>query len=104
MAELIKLYDAKFPKMEGDEFSMFLCDPESSDEKQKQLLRKLLDHKHSSAKPWFEYISYVQNSAPMHNKRKLMLIRLLNRSMNAIDEENYKEDKYYLQLVKVCLN
>ena len=50
-------FKSKFPKP-GDS-SMFMLD-EESDEKQFKLLAELLAEV-TTAKPWFEYISYLQN-------------------------------------------
>ena len=55
---LMDVFRSKFP--ESTDFSMFMLDQEDSDEKQSSLLRELLAQI-TSAKPWFEYISYLQH-------------------------------------------
>ena len=105
MQSLLELFHSNFPLSTEVDFSVFMYSlSDTADEKQTKLLKKLLE-KPSSPKPWFEYISHLQNldSKGQSRSKKAQLIKLLNRGLEVIDNVKHKGDKYYERLQKVAI-
>ena len=80
---------------EREEFKLLLCDVETCDEKQKDLLKPLLFEKdgHQVAENWGNYLAYTITSFP---DRNVHLQRLVNKALEFLDETQNRDNKFYL--------
>jgi hypothetical protein len=95
-------FDTRLKNKARDEFKLLLCDVETCDSHQLELLTKLLDYQkddepygHTNIINWVRYISCTSDLFP---ERKLYLQRLVNKAFEFFDESSYKLDKSYLCL------
>jgi hypothetical protein len=92
---LIEIFNEKLKTKTFEQFSILMCDLDQCDPDQRCLLHSLLVDDYKSVKNWSEYISYVVSNNP---ERKLQLQRLINKSLEFLDESELKDDKHYLAI------
>lgn len=78
-----------------EQFSLLLCDVQKCSTLQRDLLHKLLFDDHRSPELWFAYIDFVVKTNP---DRRLQLQRLVNKSLELLDEKDCKDNKSFLSI------
>ena len=94
-AQWLEQFNRTIKQNPHDQFSALICDLESCESRQRELLHNLLFRNHNSARFWFEYCKFIVESFP---QRKLQLQRLVNKAFNFINEVENRDDKHFVQL------
>ena len=93
--EWIAEFNRKIRVKAFEQFSLLLCDIDTSDAEQKEKLEKILFNDHTSPVFWLSYVDYVSRIFP---ERKLQLQRLVNKALELIDESSNKDVESYIKL------
>lgn len=93
--QYIQAFNSKVRRKQFEQFSVLLCDLHTSNSQQKKLLQTVLFAEEHSPVNWLDYINYVNVLFPT---RKLQLFRLVNKAIECIDEDKYRNNKQYLLL------
>lgn len=88
----VKAFNDKLRVKPFEQFSLLLCDLDSCESAQKDLLKKILFDDHASPVYWGEYISYAFKKFP---ERKLQLQRLVNKALETVDEKENKNNRHF---------
>lgn len=88
----IDAFNSKLKTKAFEQFSILICDFKKCQQKQKDLLYKILFIDHKAANYWSDYIEFVVNS---FSDRRLQLQRLINKSFELLSEsENINNINY----------
>jgi hypothetical protein len=91
----LEAFNEKIKTKSFEQFSLLLCDVQRAPEVQKQLLAAILFNDHRSLINWVAYLEYANH---VFGSRKLQLQRLLNKALELLDENLFKNEKSYLNI------
>jgi hypothetical protein len=94
MSNYISAFKEKLQAKSSELFSLLLCDI-SQDSPQRWLLDRILFENEKLPIYWYSYITCTVKAFP---EKKLQLQRLVNKALEVISENEFRNDESYLQL------
>ena len=92
-------FTSKLQNKQYEQFSILMCDIDSCEPQQRELLRNILFKDHTSLKYWYDYVNCVAKLFP---DRKNQVQRVINKAIECIDERENKDNRQYIELHIQC--